>query len=110
MGLDMCCKIDDARLCEECMLVTVDKECDLCEAKTIRHPEADELDRQQYCVDCAGEITREEAIVRTWKDDPFEQCEDGMLITVCQGCEQIRQDELFGDGPEDDSESGESQC
>lgn len=102
----MCCKIDNAKLCQECCLVTVDDECDLCEAATIRHPEADEIDRQQYCIDCAEEISRDQAIVRTWKDDPYEQCDDGMLITVCRRCEDIRQAELWSDDPDEREDGG----
>jgi hypothetical protein len=92
----MTCSIEEARLCRECYLVTVDAECDLCRKPTIRHPEADEVDRLQYCIDCGDEVLREKAVVRTWKDDAYGQC-DGMLITVCRGCEMDRDDEMEED-------------
>jgi hypothetical protein len=93
----MCCRIDQARLCQECRLVTVDEKCDLCGKATSRHPESDAVQEQYYCLDCAEEITREQAIVRTWKDDAYQQLEDGMLITVCEACEHARVAEIYSD-------------
>jgi hypothetical protein len=93
----MTCSIENARLCSDCNLVTVDEECDLCGAATVRHPEADEVDRDQYCVDCGEQITRDAAIVRTWRDDPYLQCEDGMLITVCGECQRRHIEEMTED-------------
>ena len=91
----MCCKIEDARLCKECHLVTVNENCDLCGKITVRHPESDDV-HQHYCLDCAEEITREQAVVRTWKDDAYGQLECGMLITVCEACEHARVAEIYG--------------
>lgn len=93
----MVCSIKDAWLCQDCFLVTVDPNCDLCGKPTIPHPEAADSEGPSYCIDCAGEVIRESAIVLTWKDDQYIQCDDGMLITVCQGCEMSRVAEMQED-------------
>jgi len=94
----MTCEIKDARLCRKCSVVTAEKECDLCGKRTMPHPESASPDAAQYCLDCGEEFTAAEVIVRTFRDDPYCQCEDGELITVCRECEQFRIQEE-GDAP-----------
>ena len=85
--------VTDARICHHCKLVTVDQSCDLCGRKTRVHREAKKPEPVQYCVDCGGEFTPSEVVVLTFRDDPYLQCEDGMLITICQPCGQKRREE-----------------
>jgi len=92
-GSDMTCTIENARLCRSCDLVTADAKCDLCEKRTVPHPESASPDQAQYCVACGEECTAAEVIVRTFKDDPYCQLEDGGLITVCLTCEKVRIEE-----------------
>jgi len=94
----MTCEIKDARLCRKCDVVTADQHCDLCGKRTAPHPESGSPDSVQYCIDCGEEFTAAEVIVRTFKDDPYCQCEDGDLITVCRKCEAFRIEEV-GDVP-----------
>lgn len=90
----MTCEIKDARICRKCSLVTVDQVCDLCGKRTAPHPDSASPDAAQYCVDCAGEFAASEIVVRTWKDDPYQQLDDGTLITVCLNCEAARKAEF----------------
>lgn len=103
----MTCEIKDARLCRNCSVVTVDQQCDLCAKRTVPHPESASPDQVQYCCDCGGEFTADDVIVRTFKDDPYCQCEDGMLITVCRKCEvlRIKEDGDVEDAPQSTSDA-----
>ena len=83
----MTCEITDARICHVCKLVTADDHCPLCGRQTRQHKDAKQPDPIQYCGDCGGEFTASEVVVKTWNDDPYEQTEDGMLITVCRWCQ-----------------------
>lgn len=88
------CEISEARLCRECSLVTTDPECPLCGVRTVRHPEGKRPRKVQYCCQCTDEFNLSDVVVRTWNDDPYDQVDDGMLITVCRTCEAELKAEL----------------
>jgi len=87
-------KMKDCRLCQECSLVTVAAVCPLCDAKTIKHPEANNGACTRYCGDCAEEFPLSGVVVVTWDDDPFSQIDDGSLLTICRECSDEREEEF----------------
>ncbi len=78
----------EARICTECNIVVSDLNCPLCDHATIQHPERND---DSYCCECAGPFTNRDLVVLSWKDDPYMQCDDGMLITICRPCETKRE-------------------
>ena len=80
------CKIEEARLCPSCEIVTEREMCPLCESNpTIPHPESGSPCVQHYCMDCAGEFPNEQLRVKTWSFAPHDQCE-GDLVCTCREC------------------------
>lgn len=80
------CKIEEARFCESCEIVTERALCPCCErGLTVPHPERDSTD-PRYCVNCGGgPFDAADLRVMTWSFDPHTQCE-GDLCCTCRPC------------------------
>ena len=91
----MCCELSEARICRdpECCIVTAAEACPLCGAWTKKHPELKSLRDREFCGECGEDFDPSELVVSTWEDDPYSQCEDGMLITVCRSCDEAERRE-----------------
>lgn len=82
------CKIEEARLCPECVIVTERETCPLCERlATVPHPEVAACLKRNYdfCVGCGGEFPSDQLRVLTWSFSPYDQSE-GDLVCQCREC------------------------
>lgn len=73
--------------------MTEQPRCPLCDAKTVKHPELRRLRAIEYCCECVYGFDPAALVVSTWHDDPYEQMEDGDLVTICRACDKARAEE-----------------
>lgn len=80
------CKIEEARFCPSCEIVTEREICPCCDTTpTVPHRERDSTD-PRYCVNCGdGPFDAAALRVMTWSYDHYTQCE-GDLICTCRPC------------------------
>ena len=90
-------KPETVNICHDCGgLVTVNPKCPLCMEATEPHEDRGMV--ESYCTMCGeGPLPVADIHVVTWEEDPYRQCDDGTLITICAECKKSEEEDCDGE-------------